>query len=101
MKVVVKITFFVFFSQNCFVYQSNNENYKNRLPGWQQDDIIILQYDTDLSILSFSKENDSGKLDACIKYLPKNEMFYWFVGHSFGRMRLVVEGVAFNLNLLP
>ena len=71
-----------------FVYHSNNENYKNRLPPLTKGDIIVLQYDSDLSILSFSKENDNGKLDSSIKNLPKNETFCWFVGHSDGPMCL-------------
>ena len=44
----------------------------------------------DLSILSFCKENDNGKLDACIKNLPKDETFYWFVGHYYGELSLTV-----------
>ena len=53
-------------------------------------DIIVLQYDSDKSILSFSKENDNGDLNSCIKNLPKNKTFYWFVGHCFGKMCLTV-----------
>ena len=78
------------FRKNKFVYVSNNENYKQTLPGYKKSDIVVLQYDSDLSILSFSKDNDNGKLNSCIKNLPKDEIFYWFVGHSGGKMSLTV-----------
>ena len=78
------------FRKNKFIYSSNNENYPTRLPGWQTDDIVVLEYDSHLSILSFSKENDNGKLDACIGNLPTNETFYWFVGHCQQSIDLTV-----------
>ena len=78
------------FRKNKFIYHSNNENYKTRLPGFENGDTIILQYDSNLSILSFSKENDNGKLDACIKNLPKDLTFYWFVGRTVGQICLSV-----------
>ena len=73
-----------------FVYHSNNENYKDRLPGIDNGDTVILQYDSDLLTLSFSKENDNGKLDSYISNLPKSQTFYWFVGHADGKMCLNV-----------
>ena len=76
------------FCKNKFIYSSNNENYKNRLPAWKKDDIVVLQYDSDFSILSFSKENDNGQLDSCISNLPNQQTFYWFVGHCVGEMSL-------------
>ena len=78
------------FHKNNFDYCSNNENYKTRLPGWKENNVVVLEYDSDLSILSFSKENDNGKLDSCIKNLPKGETFYWFVGHYSGKMHLTI-----------
>ena len=53
-------------------------------------DIVVLEYDSNLSVLSFSKENDKGNLNSCIKHLPKNKIFYWFVGHYKGKMCLTV-----------
>ena len=78
------------FHTNNWIYCSNNENYKQRLPGFYNNDIIVLQYNSYLSILSFSKENDNNKLDSYIKNLPKNETFYWFVGHSERKMHLTI-----------
>ena len=53
-------------------------------------DIIILAYDSYKGILSFFKENDNGKLNAQIGNLPKENTFYWFVGHNLGKMCLSV-----------
>ena len=79
------------FCKNSFIYGSNNDNYKEGLPGWQGNDIIILQYDSNLSILSFSKQNDNDKLDSYIKNLPKHVAFYWFVGQArWEKMSLTV-----------
>ena len=78
------------FRKNNFIYSSNNKNYKEKLPGIQTNDIIILQYDSNMSTLSFSKENDNGKLDSYIKNLPNGLTFYWFVGHFVGQMCLTV-----------
>ena len=80
------------FRQNNFIYSSNNENYKKRLPSLKTNDTIILQYDSDLSILSFSKDNDNGKLNSYIKNLPKDLIFYWFVGHTYGQLCVTVIG---------
>ena len=78
------------FRKNKFVYCSNNENYKEGLPNIKAGDTIVLQYDSDASILSFSKENDNGKLDAYISNLPKDLTYYWFVGQYEGEMCLTV-----------
>ena len=78
------------FRKNNFVYCSNNKNYINRLPSINEGDIIVLEYNSNISILSFSKENDNGKLDSYIKNLPKHETFCWFVGHGYGEMCLTV-----------
>ena len=78
------------FRKNNFIYCSNNENYKENLPLYKNGDIVVLEYDSNLSILHFSKENDNGKLNSCIKNLPKNETFCWFVGHFSGKMCLTV-----------
>ena len=78
------------FLQNKFIYVSNNENYKQRLPKFTTGDTIVLQYNSDLEILSFSKENDNGKLDSYIKNLPNDQTFHWFVGHFVGKMCLTV-----------
>ena len=43
-----------------------------------------------LVICDFQKETDNGKLNSCIKNLPKNETFYWFVGNQAGRMCFTV-----------
>ena len=75
---------------NSFIYVSNNKNYKNRLPGIKNGDIIVLEYNSDESMLSFSKENDNGKLNSSIKNLPTQQTFYWFVGHECGKMCLNV-----------
>ena len=76
------------FRKNSFVYCNNNGNYKRGLPCWRQGDILVLEYNSDLSILSFSKGNDNGKLNADIKHLPKELTFYWFVGHHWDQMSL-------------
>ena len=78
------------FRLNKYIYQSNNKNYTTRLPGLQSGDIAILTYNSDLKQLSFAKENDNGKLDAYIHNLPKNEIFYWFVGHKLGQMSITI-----------
>ena len=78
------------FRNNNFVYKSNNENYRQRLPPITKGDIIMLSYDSDNGILSFSKNNDYGKLNAQIYNLPKMETYYWFVGHHYGEMSLSV-----------
>ena len=67
-----------------------NKHYKNRLPGIDNGDIIILEYNSDLSKLTFSKENDNGKLNASIKNLPKEKTFFWFVGHECKEMSVTV-----------
>ena len=81
------------FCKNNFRYCSNNENYQKGLPEIRSNDIIVLEYDSDLSILSFSKENDNGILNSYISNLPKNETFYWFVGHQRGGISLTVHVV--------
>ena len=78
------------FRRNNFVYKSNNENYKDRLPIFKSGDIIILSYDSNNGILSFNKENDNGKLNAPISNLPKENTYYWFVGHCALNMSLSV-----------
>ena len=69
------------FRKNNFVYQSKNGNYKTRLPGFKDGDILVLSYDSVLNQLSFFKETDDGKLNSFIENLPKNMIFYWFVAH--------------------
>ena len=78
------------FRRNNFVYQSNNENYKNRLPPINSGDIIELSYDSNNGILLFCKENDNGKLNAQIYNLPTDNTYYWFVGHYLGKLCLSV-----------
>ena len=78
------------FRKNKLKYKSNNENYKKRLPGWKNGDIIVLSYDSDLNRLSFAKTNDNGKLDSYIYNLPKVLTFYWFVGHHYKKMCLSI-----------
>ena len=63
------------FRRNNFVYKSNNEYYKDRLPPIKSSDIIILSYDSNNGILSFGKENDDGKLTAQIYNLPKGNTY--------------------------
>ena len=60
------------------------------MPVFKKDDVIILTYDSDFAVLSFSKENDNGKLDAQIYNLPKMNAYYWFVGHGAGTMSVTV-----------
>ena len=60
------------FRKNNFMYHSNNDNYKDRLPGYKKGDTTILQYDSDLAAVSFSKDNDNGNLDLYIKHLPND-----------------------------
>ena len=78
------------FRKTKFIYRSNNENYKDRLPFLKSGDIIQLSYDSNNGILSFSKANDNGKLNAQISNLPKENTYYWFVGHRCGKMSLSV-----------
>ena len=78
------------FLKNKFSYVSNNNNYKERLPCLASGDIVVLSYASNSRILSFSKENDNGKLNACIKNLPSNTVFYWFVGHAIGKMSMTI-----------
>ena len=91
------------FRLNNFIYKSQNENYKKRLPRLEKGDIIQLSYDSDNAILSFSKEkqntssvlsffaqHDGGNLDAQISNLPKMNTYYWFVGHEHGKMSVSV-----------
>ena len=78
------------FVKNNFIYVSNNKNYQQRLPNIKNGDTLVLRYNSDKSILSFSKENDKCKLDSYIKNLPKDETFCWFVGHGEGEMCLTV-----------
>ena len=78
------------FTQSQFVYKSNNQYYKDRLPPVQPNDTIILQYDSHNNVLSFSKSNDP-KLDSAISNLPKDKTFYWIVGHSYGQMSITIE----------
>ena len=77
------------FRKNNFIYKSNNDNYEERLPGWCKDDILSLEYNSDLNQLSFSKLNDN-KLNSQISNLPKDKTFYWFVGHYDGDMLLTM-----------
>ena len=81
------------YRKNHFVYKSNNDNYKKRLPIIKSNDVILLSYDSDNGILSFSKEeNDDqvGELNAQISNLPIANTYYWFVGHEWGKMSLTV-----------
>ena len=78
------------FRRKKWLYKSRNNNYKQRLPGWKNGDIIVLSYNSDLNILSFSKENDNGLLNAFIKDLPEVKAFYWFIGHANGHMSITV-----------
>ena len=82
------------FRNNNFVYSSNNEDYSDRLPVFKSGDIILLSYDSNNGILSFCKENDNGKLDAQISNLPKENTYYWFVGHHWRKMCLSVDIIA-------
>ena len=77
------------FTLSKFVYKSNNEYYKERLPPIQSGDTIILQYDSDKNILSFFKSNDD-KLNASIINLPKNKTFYWIAGHSGDELSMTI-----------
>ena len=72
-----------------FKYVSNNEWYKNALPGLQSGDTIIMRYDSYKSELSFSKSNDK-LLDSKITNLPKNKTFYWMVGHICKPMSITI-----------
>ena len=67
------------FIKSKFVYKSNNQFYKEGLPYIKTGDTIIIKYNSNSSILSFFKANDS-KLNAQICNLPKDKTFYWFVG---------------------
>ena len=71
------------------VYKSNNQYYKQRLPGFKTGDTIVLQYDSNNNRLSFFKSNDD-KLNACITNLPKDKTFYWIVGHQYGLMEITI-----------
>ena len=79
----------IFLPKKC-IYCSNNKHYQNRLPGLTTNDVVVLEYDSNLSILSFSRENDNGKLNSYIKNLPKEVTFYWLVGHAYGEMSITV-----------
>ena len=78
------------FRNNNFGYCSNNNHYPTRLPEIENGDIIILEYDSDLAILTFSKETDNGKLNSSIKNLPKENTYYWFIGHEMGKLSLTI-----------
>ena len=78
------------FRQNNFVYQSKNNNYKQRLPVFKTGDILLLSYNSALNELSFGKENDNNKLNSLVKNLPCNQTFYWFVGHDYGEMSMTI-----------
>ena len=78
------------FRGNKFVYQSNNKNYEKRLPGLKTGDTVMLQYDSHLSTLTFSKEDSKPKLNSCIKHLPPDVTFYWFVGHWKGQIHVKI-----------
>ena len=74
-------------------YKSNNEYYKYRLPGFIDNDIIILEYDSNQSILTFQKENksDDGELlNSYVYNLPNDRKLYWFVGHFLGKMSITI-----------
>ena len=81
------------FRENKFIYKSNNENYKESLTNINQGDILVLQYDSHLAKLSFSKENDGGTLDAYITNLPKDLTFHWLVGHGFGQLSVTIGSI--------
>ena len=78
------------FRSKKFIYKSNNEYNKHKLDTIRNGDIIILSYDSDEGVLSFGKENDNGQQDSQISNLPKTNTFYWFVGHSSGKLSLTV-----------
>ena len=80
------------FLQSGFEYHSNNNNYVERLPGFQRGDIILLKYDSNGSALYFSKCNHDNvdTLDSYICNLPKNQTFYWFVGHNYSYTKVTI-----------
>lgn len=75
---------------NRCIYQSRNDNYKNRLPTIDNDDVLILIYDSNKNELNFTKENDE-KLDAFISNLPADTIFYWMVGHNSDTMSITIQ----------
>ena len=77
------------FVLNKFKYVSNNNNYKECAAPITTKDVVILVYDSDLNILSLSKENNSS-FDAKLINLPKNQTMYWFVGHFVKKMCLTI-----------
>ena len=77
------------FVLNKFQYESNNNNYQQAAAPINSKDVVILIYDSDLNILSLSKENDSS-FDAKLTHLPKNKTLYWFVGHFEDRMSVTI-----------
>ena len=78
------------FRQKKFIYKSNNENYEKGLPSIEINDTIILEYNSDKSIVSFRKENDNGKLNSHIENLPKGQTYHWLIAHCAGKMCLTV-----------
>ena len=81
-----------------FRYKSKNDNYKSRLPCINSGDRIVLTYNSNLNVLSFSKEhkkeeeekNDKVELNSYVCDLPKKTTFFWFVGHSRGKMTVTI-----------
>ena len=64
---ILRITYFVKTSLYIVVIMKIiNQDYQV-IPTWKTNDITVLEYNSDLSILSFSKENDGGKLIECIR----------------------------------
>ena len=73
------------FYRNKFKYISNNGNYRQGLPGFVNNDVIHVEYDSYKNTLSFKKlVGDDRELDAQIESLPKGLTLYWFIGHFFG-----------------
>ena len=61
--------------------------YKNGLPSLNKDDIIILEYNSNDGYIKFGKEIDSRTITiAILNNLPKNQDFYWIVGHEHDPM---------------
>ena len=77
------------FIKSKFVYQSNNKFYKDGLPYIKNGDTIIMKYDSNNNILSFYKLNDN-KLNAQISNLPKDKIFYWFVGRYSQQLSVTI-----------
>ena len=80
--------------QNIFVlskysYVSNNNWYKKQLPFIKSGDIVEMVYDSDNLELSFGKSNDQ-LLDSKIINVPKNQTFYWMVGHRYKPLSMTI-----------